>query len=85
MADNKWEVFGYNTFRERRYTIYPQHVFDDEKSAREAVKQKLVKIERDQPRFFAGDPDEEGAIQDTVILVHPDSTEEFFNTNHLTC
>ena len=78
-----WFVFGFDTFSNERYRIFPQHEFDTEASARDVVRSTLLEIERDQPREDAGDPDEDGSIQDYVILVHPDGTEEVFNTNHM--
>lgn len=77
-----WKIFGFDTFENERYPILPQHEFDGEKKARTAVQAKLLEIAEDQPREDAGDPDEEGSIQDCVILVHPDGTEEAFNSNH---
>ena len=80
-SSSSWKVFGFDTFSNERYRILPQHEFAEERTAREAVKKKLAEIERDQPD--AGDPDEEGSIQDYVILVHPDGTEEPFTTKCL--
>jgi hypothetical protein len=79
----KWKVYGYDTFSNNRYPILPQHEFDTEALARQTVKDKLAEIERDQPAKDAGNPDEAGSIQDTMILVHPDGSEEAFNINHL--
>lgn len=84
MAD-KWKVFGYDSFDERRYPVFPVNEFDEESAARQRVKEELMTIERAQPRDDPGDR-EESEYQDYVILVHPDGvTEEVFNTSHLTC
>ncbi len=80
---NTWLVFGFDTFSNERYVIFPQHEFDKEATAREMVRSTLLEIERDQPKEDTGDPDEDGSIQDYVILVHPDGVEEVFDTNHL--
>lgn len=78
-----WEVYGFDTFANERYRILPEWQFEEEARARVAVRTTLEKILKEQPTEEAGDPDEEGSVQDYVILVHPDGTEEVFNTNHL--
>ena len=80
---NKWGVYGLDTFENRKYPIQPTSEFENEQLARVAVRETLVGIKIDQPAEDAGDPFEEGSIQDTVILVHPDGSEEGFTTKDL--
>ena len=79
----KWQVFGFDTFANERYRILPQHEFDDEQAARRVIRGKLEEIEHDQPLEDGDDPDDPHSTQDYVILVHPDGTEEPFNTNNI--
>lgn len=80
---NKWQVYGFDTFANERYKVLPRHEFCDESEAREQVKTTLRSILKHQPNEESGDPDEEDSIQDFVILVHPDGTEELFSATHL--
>ena len=76
-----WRLKGFDTFSNEPYDIPGE--FTEESAARAAVRKMLEEILAWQPTEDAGDPDEENSIQDYVILVHPDGTEEPFTTNHV--
>ena len=73
LKKERWDVEGYDTFSRESYSV--KTGLTSYNAALECAKQKLLQIERTQPRASSGGPDAFG-IQDRVFIVHPDGKKD---------
>ena len=78
MEQKKWKIEGYDTFESKwdveSDAFYPlEGEWNEEKEAKQAAKEFLEKIERQQPSTNSGGQSAFG-IQDHVYIVRPDGS-----------
>lgn len=71
------KLLGYDTFAGEEYALEPAEGVETEAKAQELARQRLEKLEKDQPTSQSGGQGSDG-IQDQVFIVRPDGTKYRF-------